>query len=154
MGHSAALKPGEVQRISAGSGIAHSEFNPSRNEPVHFLQIWLMPDAAGVQPSYDQRDFSPQLESGEFVLVASKAGGDGSIAINQDASIYAARLPQGATLNKTLDAGRHGWVQVARGGVLLNGVALEQGDGAAISDESRLEFSSPAGAELIFFDLA
>jgi quercetin 2,3-dioxygenase len=150
------LRPGEVQRMSAGTGILHSEFNGSADEPVHFLQIWLLPDRPGHRPSYEQRPFPPSGRKGQLRLIASPDGADGSTGIHQDARVYATLLEEGRTVELPLAPGRHGWVQVASGEVDVNGQRLAAGDGAAISDESlvRITGAGRGEAELLVFDLA
>jgi quercetin 2,3-dioxygenase len=152
-GHSLVLKPGEVQRISAGRGIVHSEYNPSREEPVHLLQIWIMPDRRGHTPNYDQREFPLADRTNRLRLVASPDGADGSIPINQDARLYASVLEPKATITHALGAGRGAWVQVVKGEVSVNGTALSAGDGASVEAERALVLASVGGAELLVFDL-
>lgn len=154
MGHSEVLKPGEVQRITAGSGILHSEFNPSQKEPVHLLQIWIMPEKSGLTPSYDQRAFPAQERDGRLRLVASHDGRDDSIHINQDADLYATLLKPGDDVKHELEGGRHAWIQMVRGEADVNGVKVSAGDGAAISDESIVEIKPLKDSELLLFDLA
>lgn len=154
MGHSAVLKPGEVQRITAGAGIAHSEYNASQTEPVHFLQIWLLPDRKGLPPSYAQKDFSERERSGRLRLVTSKSGRDGSISINQDADLYVAALNHDESVKHRFGEGRSGWVQVVRGRMNANGHSLSAGDGAAVSDEPLLELRAEQESEFLLFDLA
>jgi redox-sensitive bicupin YhaK (pirin superfamily) len=150
------LRPGEVQRMSAGTGIRHSEFNGSAGEPVHFLQIWLLPDHPGHRPSYEQRTFPAAERSGRLRLVASPDGAEGSTVIHQDARVFAALLGAGQALEHPIAPGRHAWVQVARGAVEVNGQRLAAGDGAALSDEPRLRIAGAGEgeAELLVFDLA
>ncbi|WP_341734279.1 pirin family protein [Microcoleus sp. EPA2] len=154
LGTGAVIKPGEVQRMSAGTGIKHSEFNHSPTDPVHLLQIWLLPDRNGLTPSYEQRDFPLAERQGRLRLVAARDARDGAVKIHQDVDLYAAVLDKDARVCHVLQSNRHGWVQVARGSVLLNGLALEQGDGAAVSDESELVIEATADAEFLLFDLA
>jgi redox-sensitive bicupin YhaK (pirin superfamily) len=153
MGHGAVLKPGEVQRISAGSGIAHSEFNPSNSEPVHFLQIWLLPQAPGLSPNYEQRAYPASERQGRLRLVASPDGSDGSVTIQQDARMYAALLGPGQSLAYQLANDRHAWLQVVMGTITVNKVSLQAGDGAAISGETSLTIAATAPSELLLFDL-
>jgi len=153
MGHGAVLRPGELQRISAGTGILHSEFNPSAAEPVHFYQIWLTPDHAGHQPSYEQRRFDPAERQGKLRLVASPDGRDGALTIHQDARVYLATLGPGQAVAHALEPGRHAWLQVTRGEVDLNGQRLATSDGAAVSDESHLDIAARDDAEVMLFDL-
>ena len=155
-GSAGELRPGEVQRMSAGTGIRHSEFNGSDAEPVHFLQIWILPDREGHRPSYEQRDFPAEDRRGRLRLVASPDGADGSTTLHADARVFAGLLAGGQTAELSLLPGRHGWVQVVRGEVELNGVRLAAGDGAAVSGERllRLSGAGAGAAELLVFDLA
>jgi redox-sensitive bicupin YhaK (pirin superfamily) len=153
MGHESVIRAGEIQQISAGKGILHSEFNHSSDEPVHFLQIWLLPDTKGVTPKYAERSYA-QAEPGRLHLVASKGGRENSIPIHQDADVYLANLRQGDALPFMLRFGRHAWVQVAEGVVTLNRQRLEPGDGAAVSEEATLELLAQAPAKLVVFDLS
>ena len=150
------LRPGEVQRMSAGTGIRHSEFNGSRDQPVHFLQIWLLPDRPGHRPSYEQRPFPASERQGRLRLIASPDGAEGSTVIHQDARVYAALLEEGRTIEHPLGPSRHSWIQVARGQVDLNGSRLDAGDGAAVSEERLLRLTGAGRdeAELLVFDLA
>ncbi len=153
------LRPGEVQRMSAGTGIVHSEFNGSTAAPVHFLQIWLLPDRPGHRPSYEQKAFPAAERRGRLRLVAAPEGADGAdgaTVLHQDARVYAALLGDGVTAALPLAPGRHAWVQVARGAVEVNGTRLEAGDGAALSDEARVALTGRGAeeAELLVFDLA
>lgn len=153
LGTGAVIKPGEVQRMSAGTGIQHSEFNHSQTDPVHLLQIWLLPDTNGLPPSYEQRDFPVAERRGNLRLVAARDARDGAVKIHQDVDLYAAVLDKNSRVSHALQSNRHAWVQVARGSVLLNGLALEKGDGAAVSDESELLLEATADAEILLFDL-
>jgi quercetin 2,3-dioxygenase len=155
MGTGSVIRPGEVQRMSAGSGVTHSEWNHSKSEPVHFLQIWIVPDRRGIEPGYEQKSFGDETKN-QLRLVASRDGRNGSVTIHQDAELYVARLDPGKDVSYELRPGRHSWVQVARGAVELNGKPLAAGDGAAISDEKRLALraKAPEGAEVLVFDLA
>jgi redox-sensitive bicupin YhaK (pirin superfamily) len=144
------LRPGDVQHMTAGSGIQHSEFNASQTEPVHLLQIWILPDKKGLKPGYEQKHF----EIGGLRLVASRDGRDGSLLVHQDVDVFAARLPAGGEVRHTLAAGRHAWLQVARGTVTLNGTELRAGDGAAVSEERGLTIIGREPAEFLLFDLA
>ncbi len=150
------LRPGEVQRMSAGTGVMHSEFNGSRAEPVHFLQIWLLPDRPGHRPSYEQKLFPEAVRRGTLRLVASPDAAGGSLTIHQDARVYATVLGKGEAVRHALAKGRHAWVQVARGEVAVNGRALRAGDGAALSDEDEVavEGAGASGGEALVFDLA
>ncbi len=145
---------GEVQRISAGTGIAHSEFNPSTDESVHLLQIWILPDQQGVTPCYEEKVFAPESKQGQWRRIASPTGQDGAVTINQDVELYATLLTPGETRSFELRSQRYAWVQVAQGNVSLNGRSLEMGDGAAVSDETLLELTAHSDAEVLLFDLA
>ena len=153
IGTGAVIRPGEVQRMSAGTGIRHSEFNPSPDAPVHLLQIWIMPERNGLAPGYEQREY-PLGEKDRLHLVASGDGREGSLTIQQDADLYAGRLSAGAMIERRLRPGRLGWLQLARGTATLNGVSLATGDGAAIKDEPALAIRADADAEMLFFDMA
>jgi len=154
-GGGSTLRPGDVQRMSAGSGVHHSEFNGSAEKPVHFLQIWLMPEKKGIAPSYEEKNFSESERLGALRLVATPDGREGSLKIHQDVVVRAGLLDPGQTASLELAKGRHAWVQLARGSFTVNGQALQAGDGAAISDESRLELkgTGDSRAELLVFDL-
>ena len=154
MGNAATIQTGEVQRITAGTGIAHSEFNPSDADPVHFLQIWILPDTPGLTPSYDEKVFSTADKQGQWRQVASHNPVEGAVHINQDVDIYATVLTTGDSQPFELRPGRYGWVQVASGKISLNGHSLEAGDGAAISDETLLDIQAHSDAEVLLFDLA
>jgi hypothetical protein len=154
LGSSSIIRPGEVQRMSAGTGVTHSEYNPSRDSPVHLLQIWILPEEKGLEPEYEQRAFPLDESRGKLLLVASRDGRDGSVTIHQDASIHAGRLAQGDAVVHRVAPRRHAWVQVARGSIALNGKTLEAGDGARASDEPALELTAKEDAEVLVFDLA
>ncbi len=154
MGNGTVIRPGDVQRMSAGKGVLHSEFNPSADATTHLLQIWIEPSVRGVPPSYEQTFFSVEERRGRLRLVASKDGRDGSVTIHQDAALYAALLAVGESVNHALAAGRHAYLHVARGVVDLNGVRFDAGDGAKIAEESDLRITAVADAEILFFDLA
>src|SRR5258706_11209169 len=153
MGNGLVIKPGDVQYMSAGTGVAHSEFNASKTEPVHLYQIWMLPEKQGLKPTYDQKNFSEAEKRGKLRLVASPDGRAGSVKIRQDNELYATLLGAGETVRHELKPARHAYVQVARGSVKLNGAALEEGDGAAISAEKSLELSGVKDAEVLLFDL-
>jgi redox-sensitive bicupin YhaK (pirin superfamily) len=153
MGSSGVIQPGDVQRMSAGAGVSHSEFNNSPHRLVHFLQIWFVREARGLAPSYDQKHFAPAERRGSLRLVASKSGRDSSIAIHQDADLYAALLDAGQTASLDLRPGRGAWLQIARGEVVANGQPLAAGDGAAFEEPGPIELSGTE-AELLLFDLA
>jgi redox-sensitive bicupin YhaK (pirin superfamily) len=154
LGTGAVVRPGEVQRMTAGTGVLHSEFNPSATEPVHLLQIWLTPERRGLTPGYEQKAFSESDRRGQWRLVASHDGREGSVTIHQDAEVYATLLEPGESASHSLRPGRFGWVQVARGAVTLNGRPLATGDAAAVSEEPTLKVVATASAELLLFDLA
>ena len=154
LGSGGVLGPGELQRMTAGTGIAHSEFNASQSEPVHLYQIWLLPERGGLRPGYEQKAFPEQERRGTLRLVASPAGEDGSLTLRQDARLYLSTLRAGEEVAHALKPGRHAWLQVLRGRVALNGQALSAGDGAALSDEERLEITGQDDAEVMLFDLA
>ena len=153
LGSGSIIRPGDVQRMSAGTGIRHSEFNPSADEPVHFLQIWIEPAVQGVAPDYAQAHFSNAERQGRLRLVASGDGRDGSLTLQQDAALYIGRLAAGETAVHTPALGRRVWLQVASGGVRLNGTALAAGDGAAIEDEAAVELTGVGDSEVLLFDL-
>ena len=155
-GREATIKQHDVQRMSAGTGVVHSEYNNSA-KPVHLLQIWIMPEADGLQPSYEDRTFPREDKQNRLRLIASHDGRDGSTRINQDASVYASLLDSGKTLDLDLQPGRHAWVQLIGGELEVNGTRLAKGDGAAIRDESKLTLTSAGSngiAEFLLFDLA
>jgi hypothetical protein len=156
MGNGGVIRPGEVQRMSAGTGVTHSEYNPSPTERLHLLQIWIKPEARNLAPSYEQKKFASEGRRGRLQLLASRDARDGSVKIQQDAALYTAALAPKETVRHKLGDGRHAWLQVARGAVTLNGVALKAGDGAAASDERALEIAgADAGSsEILLFDLA
>jgi redox-sensitive bicupin YhaK (pirin superfamily) len=154
IGTGSIIRPGDVQRMSAGSGIRHSEFNPSASEPVHFLQIWLLPNKEGLAPSYEQKTFADSEKRGRLRLVAARDGRDGAVLIHQDADLFAALLDADETVSHDLAAGRQGWIQVVRGAVEVNGKSLRAGDGAAASGQPRLQITGKAdGSEILLFDL-
>ncbi len=154
IGTGSVIQPGEVQRMSAGKGIRHSEFNHSKTESVHFLQIWLLPDTKDLPPSYEQRNFSPAKNPGKLHLVAARNGREGAVTVHQDVDLYAAVLEPGDRVSHTLQPQRHGWIQVARGAITLNGLPLDKGDGAAISQETDVVIEATTDAEILLFDLA
>jgi redox-sensitive bicupin YhaK (pirin superfamily) len=140
--------------MSAGTGISHSEFNPSQTEPVHFLQIWIVPDKTGLLPGYEQQAFPLDRNRGRWTLIASKEGRDGSVTVHQDVDVSAALLSRGQPATYRLKAGRHAWIHVARGRLSLNGTSLNAGEGAGVSQEEILEVSASDPAEILLFDLA
>jgi redox-sensitive bicupin YhaK (pirin superfamily) len=154
LGTGSVILPGDGQRMSAGSGIRHSEFNPSTTDAVHLLQIWIQPAKAALTPSYEQKSFPEAEKRGKFRLIASRDASDGSVKINQDAKLYVTLLKPEENVAHEFASGRHGWLQVARGAVELNGKKLEQGDGAAISDEKNVSVKGTEDAEVLLFDLA
>lgn len=154
IGNGSIIRPGDVQRMSAGTGILHSEFNPSGDQPVHLLQIWITPDQQGVEPSYEQTFFAPEDKQGKLRLVASPDGEAGSVKIHQNAAIYASILTPTDTVTHVLKTGRNAWVQITRGQLELNGIPLSAGDGAAIREETALTFAGQAAeTEFLLFDL-
>ena len=153
MGNGSVIRPGEVQRMTAGTGVAHSEFNASQTDPVRFLQIWVLPERAGIEPGYEQKDFGEERR-GRLRLVASRDGREGSVTIHQDLDLYASVLAPGEEVSHTLARGRRAWVQVVKGEASLNGEALHEGDGAAVEDIETIQLTGDAQAELLLFDLA
>jgi quercetin 2,3-dioxygenase len=154
MGNGSVIKPGDVQYMSAGTGVAHSEFNASKDKTVHLYQIWMYPDKKGYKPTYDQKHFSDDEKRGKLRLLASPDGREGSVKIRQNNELYATVLCPGETVKHELQPDRHAYIQVTRGSVTLNGKTLETGDGAAISKEKRLELAGVKDAEVLLFDLA
>ena len=154
MGNGATMRPGDMQRMTAGTGVLHSEFNPSPREPLRLLQIWVLPDRGGREPSYEQRSFPPEERRGRLRLVASPDGARGSVTIHQDVRVHAASLERGVQVQHALESARHAWLQVARGTVRVNGEVLAEGDGASIAGPVRLDVTGVEDAELLLFDLA
>ncbi len=154
MGNGEVLRPGEFQRMTAGTGITHSEFNPSATEPVHLYQIWLFPSHKGLEPSYEQKRFDVSERTDRLRLVASPEGEDGSLRIHQDARIYLGSLSPGKTVDYDLAPGRGAWLQVLRGSVFANEAVLDQSDGAAFTDVSAIQITASGEAEVMLFDLA
>jgi redox-sensitive bicupin YhaK (pirin superfamily) len=154
MGTGSVIRPGDVQRMSAGSGVTHSEYNASKTEPVHFLQIWLVPSERGIKPSYEQRAFSSESKQGRLRVVAAPDGRDGSVTLHTDAVLYAGLFEPGERAELELADNRRAWVQVARGQVRIDGSVLKAGDGAAISQETKLVIEGVEPAEVLVFDLA
>ena len=154
MGNGSVIRPGNVQRMSAGRGVRHSEFNASQTESVHLLQIWIEPNVTGIAPGYEEKHFSDDEKRGRLRLIAAPDGGEGSVTIHQDARVYAALLDKADRVTHVLAKGRKAYVHVARGSVTVNGQQLSGGDGVRISDEDRIEFSDGNGAELLLFELA
>jgi hypothetical protein len=153
MGNGSIIRPGDIQRMSAGTGVTHSEFNPSRDEPVHLLQIWLLPRQRGLSPGYEEKRFPPETRRGALRLIAARDGREGAVTIHQDADLWTALLEPGESVPHVLEAGRHAWLHVAFGAVAANGVTLQAGDGAAISDERVVEVTARDRAEILLFDL-
>jgi quercetin 2,3-dioxygenase len=154
LGTRSVIRPGEVQRMSAGTGILHSEFNPSETEAVHLLQIWILPERAGLRPGYEQKAYSEQERRGRLRLVASRNGREGAVTVHQDVELFATLLANGETVSHTLRPGRHAWVHVATGEATINGQALAAGDSAAVTGEAELALSTDSRAEVLLFDLA
>ena len=153
MGNGTVIRPGDVQRMSAGTGVQHSEFNPSPDSPVHFLQIWIEPAARGMSPSYEQKFFAPEDKRGQLRLLASQDGRAGSVTVHRDADLYASRLAPGEQVSHRLAAGRRAYLHLIRGAVRLNGVALATGDAARIEAEEELAIAAEAESEVLLFDL-
>ena len=154
LGTGSVILPGDGQRMSAGRGIRHSEANPSAKEPVHLLQIWILPDKQGHKPGYEQKSFPEAEKRGKFRLIASNDGADGSVSIHQDAKLFVTQLARSEEATHSLAAKRHAWLQVAKGEVELDGQKLHQGDGAAISEEKKVTIKATEDAEVLLFDLA
>jgi redox-sensitive bicupin YhaK (pirin superfamily) len=153
LGTTSVIRPGEVQRMSAGSGITHSEFNHSATEPVHFLQLWIVPSERGIKPGYEQREFPRAQRRNRFQIVADRAGTDGALTIHQDARLLVADLEAQQTVSHAFAPGRYGWLHVASGVASIQGDELRAGDGVAFSAEASFTLTSPVGAELLLFDL-
>ncbi|MCP2730344.1 pirin family protein [Limnofasciculus baicalensis] len=154
IGNGSIIYPGDVQRMSAGTGIFHSEFNHSQTQPVHLLQIWLLPETNGISPSYEQDNFAIAKNPGKLHLLAARDGREGAVTVHQDVYLYGGILGKRDRISHILEPQRHAWVQVARGGINLNGLSLNQGDGAAISDETNIVIQGTTDAEILLFDLA
>ncbi len=154
MGNGSVIRPGDVQRMTAGAGVSHSEFNPSKTEPVHLLQIWILPERRNLPPGYEQKTFSDEERRGNLRLIASTDGREGSVTINQDAHVYAGTLNADQKIDYRLEESRYAWLQIARGTIELNQIELKQGDGAAVSVEEKLSIMAHDQAELLLFDLA
>lgn len=153
MGNGSVIRPGDIQRMSAGTGITHSEFNPSETDPVHLLQIWLLPSEHGLTPSYEQQNYAGASQTGKLQLIAAGDGRDGVVRIHQDADLWVAQLTAGEQVGHTLRPERHAWLQVMEGSLSVNGVQLQAGDAAAVSDEDRLEVKATDEAKVLLFDL-
>jgi redox-sensitive bicupin YhaK (pirin superfamily) len=152
MGNGRVIRPGEVQYMAAGTGVQHSEFNHSKTEPAHLLQIWITPDRKGAKPNYAEKSFA-NAAPGKLHLAASKTGRDGSISINQDADLFVGKLKTGDKINYSFKPNRHGWLHVAEGEIELNGLKLKSGDAAAFSAEKGILFKAESPAQTLFFDL-
>lgn len=153
-GNKGVIRPGDVQRMTAGSGVMHSEFNASKTEPVHFLQIWIRPDRPNEAPGYEEKRFPAEEKQGRLRLIASKDAADGSVKLHADAKVYATLLDGAQRASLQLGEARHGWLHVARGQVTVNGQRLSHGDGASFAAGARIDLSDGAGAEVLLFDLA
>jgi redox-sensitive bicupin YhaK (pirin superfamily) len=153
MGNVSIIRPGDVQRMTAGTGVRHSEYNASDEEDAHFLQIWIEPEALNLPPGYEQKAFSPAEKTNRLRLVASRTGRDGSISIHRDADLHAGLLESGVSLTHAFAAGRLGWLQVVRGALTANGVTLQAGDGLSLRDEPTLKLQANAATELLLFDM-
>jgi redox-sensitive bicupin YhaK (pirin superfamily) len=154
MGNGSVIRPGDVQRMSAGTGVRHSEFNASETVPVHFLQIWILPEKQGLEPGYEQRHFAADDKRGRLRLVGSRDGREGSVTIHQDADLYATLLGDADAVSHEFSPGRKGWVQVARGNALLNDEQLGAGDGAAVEGPATIRVTGSPEAEILLFDMA
>ncbi|HEX8097632.1 MAG TPA: pirin family protein, partial [Pyrinomonadaceae bacterium] len=154
MGTGSVILPGDAQRMSAGTGVTHSEYNHSKTEPVHLLQIWILPEREGIEPGYEQKSFAEEEKRGRLRLIASPGTEDGAVKIHQDARLYVSLLDASQAVTHELGPGRHAWLQVARGSVELNGEFLTQGDGAAVSKETALKIAGLEPSEVLLFDLA
>ena len=154
MGNGSVIRPGDVQRMTAGTGVRHSEKNASSDESVHLLQIWILPETVGLEPGYEQKAFTEDERRGTLRLIASNSGRDGSVTVHQDVSVFASILGEGESVKYDMDQARYGWIQVARGSIAVNGQPAGQGDGAIVMGESSLEITAEQSAELLLFDLA
>jgi len=154
MGNGSVIRPGDVQRMTAGTGVRHSEKNASDTERVHLLQIWILPHTVGLEPGYEQKAFTEDERRGQLRLIASEDGRDGSVQLNQDVSLFASILPAGQEIEHTMDERRHAWIQVARGSIVVNGENAEQGDGVMVAGESQLTVRAQEQAEVLLFDLS
>jgi redox-sensitive bicupin YhaK (pirin superfamily) len=154
MGNGSVIRPGDVQRMTAGTGVRHSEQNASEGEQVHLLQIWILPHTVGLEPGYEQKAFSEEERRGRLKLIASEDGSDGSVAVHQDVKLFASIIPAGEQVDHTMDQQRYAWIQVARGAISVNGEKADQGDGVIVSGESSLQIKAEENAEVLLFDLA
>jgi redox-sensitive bicupin YhaK (pirin superfamily) len=153
LGNGSIIVPGDVQRMSAGTGITHSEFNASKSEPVHFLQLWIIPDSQGIAPSYEQKHFSLAEHQGRFRLIGDRLGTEGAVTIHQDVRLYASQFGQDESFTHEIVDGNRAWLHVARGSIRLNGQELREGDGAAITDEPQINLETDHQAEVLLFEL-
>jgi quercetin 2,3-dioxygenase len=153
MGNGSIIRPGDVQRMSAGTGVRHSEMNPSSTDPVHFLQIWILPAQEGMAPGYEQKTFSDDEKRGRWRLVGSQDGREGSVTIHQDVDLYATLLAEGEELAHEIRPGRIGWLQVVRGELQLNGLTLQAGDGVAVEQSQLLSLGAGSDSEALLFDM-
>ncbi len=153
LGTGSIIKPGDVQRMTAGTGVRHSEYNASTTDSVHFLQIWIIPEKNGLEPSYEQKAFSDEEKQGKLRLVGSRDGRDGSVTIHQDVSLYSALLSDGDEIEHELADGRHGWIQVARGALLVDGNEVSAGDGVVFRGEHTITLKGTGDAEILLFDM-
>ncbi len=154
MGNGSVIRPGEVQRMSAGTGVTHSEFNHSKSQPAHLLQIWIYPEKKGLEPGYEQKAFSENQRRGQLCLLASNEPSPKTVKIHQDAQLYGSLLSAQQSISHSFNSGRHGWIQVAKGEIDLNGKLLKAGDGAAVSEEKSVQITSKKDTEILLFDLA
>jgi redox-sensitive bicupin YhaK (pirin superfamily) len=154
MGNGSVIRPGDVQRMTAGTGVRHSEANASDSERVHLLQVWILPHTVGLEPGYEQKAFTEDERRGRLKLIASEDGTDGSVEVHQDVKVFASIIPAGEQVEHTMDQKRYAWLQVARGSVSVNGEKAEQGDGAIAVGESSLQINAEENAEVLLFDLA
>jgi quercetin 2,3-dioxygenase len=154
MGNGSVMRSGDVQRMTAGTGVAHSEFNGSRDNPVHFLQIWILPEARNLQPGYEQKNFTKEDRQGKFKVVAARDGADSAVVVHQDMKLLAGLFAEGEQAKYALAQGRHAWLHVARGKLLVNGKELEAGDAVQVSEEPALEVTGVKDAEVLLFDLS
>jgi redox-sensitive bicupin YhaK (pirin superfamily) len=154
MGNGSVIRPGDVQRMTAGTGVRHSEQNASEREQVHLLQIWILPHTVGLEPGYEQKAFSEEERRGRLKLIASDDGSDGSVVVHQDVKLFASIIPAGEQVEHTMDQQRYAWIQVARGAVSVNGEKADQGDGVMVAGESNLQIKAEENAEVLLFDLA
>ena len=154
MGNGSVIRPGDVQRMTAGTGVRHGEKNASKEEPVHLLQIWILPETLNLEPGYEQKAFADEERRGQLRLIASNDGRDGSVTVHQDVSVFASILGEDESVKYDMDQTRYGWIQVARGAIVVNGQCAAQGDGAIAMGESSLEIVAEKSSEILLFDLA